>query len=889
MTKIHQSYNLSVVSGGKPTLPNSNNSSCSKKTVTCLTPDQANYIVPFNNQIKIYSIDTRQCIKTVKYANNEILSKIFKDVNNLISYIALGDITVEDRGKWDPNKMITILTTKGNVVVLNYKGKLSQDLVTYKLSFEKSGEEILKMFEDKSQNFFKLLTKSPMEKDDSLFHYKLYNFYPSKQESERLVLDRQFENVILSTWSSNEKMLTVMTRKDSKTKMFYVQSIFDVSVNVEFPLSKFVTTSKDKKSSTYTSPIARYVSAMAIDDNGLQLALGFASGVIHVIALDVLQTRILKWHIDTVLSLSFNQDGTYLLSGGWEKVLIFWQLSTNMQQFLPRLNGIIIDSDVVCNNKYYALTLQLTENTSNSDYQLLLLNSSDLISKLSINGPLPVFHSTVKDTIPPLSAFSTKNSTAGNKINSLKKNKGKNIHRTKQDYTTCADINPISKQIYFPHVSSIQAYDFYKNEQVSYQYLSSAVNNSMGKVRSELNIKEPVLMNVKFTKNGTWMITYEVEYPPDNLLSSKELTHVIKFWSKNDDPSSTEWFLKTKVINPHGKSVPITNILASPSVVNNGNAFLTSDNMGGLKYWSFEEYEKNWCLTKLLIGNFNLFNNSVSMAWSKDGSLIFHSFYDKLIILDFDSFKKIESEDDSKFINEFTLDSEIQAIKMSQESKLIIATRTTICILDLLESKIISSFDIYPYVKGIYKNGNFNRLLSCNENTGEIALVINEQLKDDNGENSLRYRSRVIVFNSTLTDKLGVLTHNEYISWIGWNYSNDFVFIDTSSRLGTVSTAVKTEMLDEINREGIFDGLSNSFATELQKLSKAANSSVFIENNKKNAKNIEDDDDEDIALDFINGQKSDKIINMNTFIGMFDNLQNVEMDAFFDRVTRIIT
>ena len=68
----------------------------------------------------------------------------------------------------------------------------------------------------------------------------------------------------------------------------------------------------------------------------------------------------------------------------------------------------------------------------------------------------------------------------------------------------------------------------------------------MGKVRFELNLQDPIITDLKFTKDGQWMITYEIEYPPNDLLSSKDLTHILKFWTKNDN--ETNWNLKTKVI-----------------------------------------------------------------------------------------------------------------------------------------------------------------------------------------------------------------------------------------------------------------------------------------------------------------------------------------------------
>ena len=91
---IHQKYKLGVVSGGKLVLPRATNRSCSSKLVTVLTHDKTSVIVLFNNQIKVYSLETGQCVKTLKFANNEVLSRLFLGPQAAsICYMALGDLT----------------------------------------------------------------------------------------------------------------------------------------------------------------------------------------------------------------------------------------------------------------------------------------------------------------------------------------------------------------------------------------------------------------------------------------------------------------------------------------------------------------------------------------------------------------------------------------------------------------------------------------------------------------------------------------------------------------------------------------------------------------------------------------------------------------------------
>ncbi|CCC69135.1 hypothetical protein NCAS_0C01450 [Naumovozyma castellii] len=866
---VSQKYKLSLVSGGKPILPRASFQSSCDKNIACLTNDQLNYIVPFNNKIKIFNVETRQCIKTLKFSNNKSLAELFTTTS--IAHIALGDLTQEENKLED--KFITVFTKDGHVIVLNFKGKLVESPKILNLNLIEKNEMIYKVFQSaENPSSIKILTiKGNGTNTISNFH-----LYQVQQDFTLQEPQETFNNVILTTWSSNDTILVLLSQTNATEKTIHIESIFDDSCQRDIPLDSIIS----KEATKNLSSTSKYISSMAIDNNANQLALGFVSGVINIVSLDdsKLQSRLLKWHIDSVLSLSFNQDGTYLLSGGWEKVLVFWQLSTNLQQFLPRLNGIIIDCSLVAEGKYYSLGLQMIENNSNSDYQLILLNSTDLISKLSINGPLPTFNSTVKNVIQPISSISTRSSNSLATINSSKKKQLRKLLKLqRQDFTSNLEINPLNKQLYFPHISAVQIFDFYKNDQVDYQYMTSSLTNSMGKVKSELNLKEPIIANLKLTKDGKWLITYEIEYPPTDLLSSKDVSHTLKFWSKDGTSNEDQWKLRTKILNPHGLNVPITNMIVAPLCVGNDGGCLTADNNGGLKYWSFNTHESNWCLSKIALPNFNHFSNSVSLAWSHDGSLILHGFDDKLTIVDFETFSKLDE-------NEFVFDSEIQTIKFVNDSNLIVATKTTLSIINLLMGKIINSFDLYPFINGIYKNGHLDRLIACDEVNGKVALVINQQVKG-----TTSFKSNILVFNADLSSKIGSFTHDEYISWIGWNYDSDFIFLDIESRLGVVGTTVNTEMLDEVNKEGILDGLTSDngnaiegseFTEQLRKLSSNLN---------KRSLTNEDEDQEDIELEFVNGAKNEKGINMNSFISMFENIQNVQMDTLFDSVIKTLT
>ena len=50
----------------------------------------------------------------------------------------------------------------------------------------------------------------------------------------------------------------------------------------------------------------------------------------------------MHWHAHRVGALGFSSEGTYLLSGGEEAVLVVWQTATAHKRFLPRLGAPLV-------------------------------------------------------------------------------------------------------------------------------------------------------------------------------------------------------------------------------------------------------------------------------------------------------------------------------------------------------------------------------------------------------------------------------------------------------------------------------------------------------------------------------------------------------------------
>lgn len=68
----------------------------------------------------------------------------------------------------------------------------------------------------------------------------------------------------------------------------------------------------------------------------------------------------LHWHAHAVSDLCFSTDGTNLLSGGEEGVLVVWTLATGSKHFRPRLGAPIVG--VACCQGDHTFAVSLANN-----------------------------------------------------------------------------------------------------------------------------------------------------------------------------------------------------------------------------------------------------------------------------------------------------------------------------------------------------------------------------------------------------------------------------------------------------------------------------------------------------------------------------------------------
>jgi WD40 repeat protein len=91
----------------------------------------------------------------------------------------------------------------------------------------------------------------------------------------------------------------------------------------------------------------------------------------------------LQWHIYKVCSLCFSNEGSFLLSGGREGVLVIWHMSTGHKSFMPKLGGFLehIERNPSNSVKYI---ISLTNNT------IILVDIAKMEIDTQIVGVYPV-------------------------------------------------------------------------------------------------------------------------------------------------------------------------------------------------------------------------------------------------------------------------------------------------------------------------------------------------------------------------------------------------------------------------------------------------------------------------------------------------------------------
>ncbi|KAG1180586.1 hypothetical protein G6F70_000578 [Rhizopus microsporus] len=284
------------------------------------------------------------------------------------------------------------------------------------------------------------------------------------------------------------------------------------------------------------------------------------------------------WHHLPVRCLTFMADGSYLMSGGEEAVLVIWQLDTGHKQFLPRLGGSIDFITISPNNRFYCVGLD--------DNSIRLVNS---------------ITQTIEQVIQGLQYAQ--------------------VHHSANPLTTGLVIEPRNHHIVMNGVpGSIQFYDVNADSHI--MDLEVVPMNRVVRA-GEKEIVNAHVMHVAFLPSGEWMATVDMR---DDKVTTPEL--FLKFWRW--DPDTQAYKLHTRVDYPHTE--PITSLVFNP-VSRRGPMAITTSKDKSFKVWNLNASQSNteavWMCRSVGVYRDS---EAKTAAFSEDGSVLAVAF-DQIITL----------------------------------------------------------------------------------------------------------------------------------------------------------------------------------------------------------------------------------------------------------------
>ncbi|KAG5354929.1 U3 small nucleolar RNA-associated protein 17 [Yarrowia sp. B02] len=571
-----------------------------------------------------------------------------------------------------------------------------------------------------------------------------------------------------------EYLALYQLKESAVTLVQFAQSWNDTDVHVPLEIATEGTVTK-----------LAHGTSIAVSDSGL-VALGFVSGTIEMFydifgspdaELDETVStkkkrkskgtryvrRALRWHGDAVLTLAFSLDDNYLLSGGMERVLVFWQLDSNNTQFLPRLPGPITTITVDPTGELYALNLEGKE--------LIVLSALDLLTRLQVCGSNIGFANTL--------GYPVKEAKKAGRV------KGKKLYQP-SNFSCMAKVHPTRPNhlyIFTGARAQIQIYDIAENQEVAKFEVAPAVQ--LGKVRGELKNKDAEVTFLEFSADGQWMVTVDEQANPkqDFLLSSDDVVCTLRFWKWSNTvtskPGSAEmqgsWQLATKVVNPHNARV-----LSLLAHTHNGEpTFNTLCKNGALRVWKHSVSsthtgsKSSWSVRNMISAS-PADLPSGSMAYSEDGSVLTVGVGEQLTVY---------RASNLSFVTELPnfIGSRIRDIYVMRQN-LICFSMQRLAVFDLVQSRVMWSMEIWLPLNG-------HRYVAFDAPRNRFAFAVN--VFDENHTCS----ARIMFMSPKSPGPLFVQTLEVAASSLEFLPNGNLVVVDTSSNIHVLkeTTAEETE------------------------------------------------------------------------------------------------
>nr|AAI68428.1 LOC734119 protein [Xenopus tropicalis] len=278
----------------------------------------------------------------------------------------------------------------------------------------------------------------------------------------------------------------------------------------------------------------------------------------------------LHWHHDSVMDLTFSAQGTKLLSGGVESVLVQWPYgSEEKKEFLPRLGAAIEHISTSPHGTLYC--------TSHEDNKISIIDTS-----LKVSG---IIQGLLKGTVVKTGLVVDPRSNA-----------------------LVLNGKPGHLQFYSLHNDR----HLYNLDIVQQEFIHQAGLQYMD------------LVKALFNSTGKWLATVEELQGGED---SRDLEMQMKFWEYQD--KSQSFVLNTIISRPHEDHITSLCFRDGVSSAKDSPTLVTTGKDGIFKVWvlnnNYDIYKQSnsWCCD--FVGSYHK-NKATNCCFSEDGSLLAVSF-----------------------------------------------------------------------------------------------------------------------------------------------------------------------------------------------------------------------------------------------------------------------
>ncbi|KAK4039839.1 WD40-repeat-containing domain protein [Parachaetomium inaequale] len=328
----------------------------------------------------------------------------------------------------------------------------------------------------------------------------------------------------------------------------------------------------------------------------VDLAVGCARGAIYVYhdllsklpgegsgssKAGMIQPKKYHWHRRAVHSVKWSLDGNYLISGGYETVLVLWQVDTGRLDFLPHLSATIENIVVSPRGSSYAVHLD--------DNSTMILSTAEMKPTTYVSG----IQSLVLGDRPS------------------KESLIRRVWRPADEIATplIAAVNPQSPSQMFLCVGNgqqaslgassstplLQVFDISSFHGVT-KHAIARTNPTDANITSEgVPVTEPTATKLAFSRDGKWLVSVDEWQPPERdadafLTGSKTPAEAclerreiyLKFWEIGAEDQSFQ--LVTRINDAHhtDRTEPIFDLASDPT----SSQFATIGNDGTVRFWA---------------------------------------------------------------------------------------------------------------------------------------------------------------------------------------------------------------------------------------------------------------------------------------------------------------